>query len=56
MKYKIAIKEIHYSIRIVEADSLEEALGEAGGAEEEELIYSHTADTSEWTWEEIDES
>lgn len=50
-QYLIGIQEVHYSWRRIEADSLEEALHDAGGATEEYLEYSHTMDTDTWITE-----
>lgn len=55
-KYLVSIKEVHYSIREVEADSPEQAKELAGDADEMELVYSHTCDESEWTVTEVGKS
>lgn len=47
-KYIVRIREVHISYREVEADSVEEAIAEAGGATETMLEYSHTLDTDHW--------
>ena len=43
-KYEVCVPEVHYSYRIVEANSEEEAieLGMGMGMEDEFLEYSHT--------------
>lgn len=55
-KYMVSIKEIHYSNREVEAESEEEAKElAADNADEINLEYSDTCDSSEWIVEEIEE-
>lgn len=41
-KYKAVIPEVHYSTRLIEADSLEEAQDFVFDGEEMSLEYSHT--------------
>ena len=52
-KYKVLIREVHVSHRIVEAKDEKDAIEEAGGGEETYLEYSHTLDPDTWTVEEI---
>jgi hypothetical protein len=53
-KYYVLIREVHVSTRLVEAASVEEAIHEAGGAEEVMCEYSHTLDTDTWSVEDED--
>lgn len=50
-KYRVLIREVHVSHRIIEASSAEEALREAGEGTEVYLEYSHTLDPETWTVE-----
>ena len=55
--YSVAIKEIHYSNRIVEAETEAEAKEQAAdNADEINLEYSDTRDSSEWIVKEITEN
>ncbi len=46
--YIVEVQEVHYSHRIVEAGSEEEAKELAGDAEGFYLEYSHTGDSEHW--------
>lgn len=50
MIYRVEVKEVYSSHRIVEADSPEEAIAKVKGDEGEEVLleYSHTLDSSLW--------
>lgn len=49
--FRVLIREVHVSHRMVEAETAEEAMEEAGECEEHHLEFSHTLDTDEWTVE-----
>lgn len=51
MKYRVLIREVHVSHRIVEANSESEALELAGDGEEDYCEYSHTLSKDTWTVE-----
>jgi len=51
-RYRVLIREVHVSHRVVEADSESEALDEAGDIEENYSEYSHSMDKETWTVEE----
>ena len=51
-KFYVMIREVHISTRLVEAANVEEALHDAGGADEVCCEYSHTLDPDCWTVEE----
>lgn len=53
-KFIVRIREVHISYREVEADSVEEAIEEAGGATELMVEYSHTLNTDHWDVEDED--
>ena len=55
MKYLVPIPELHYSIRVVEADSKEEAFEKACFEDEIRVEYSHTLDDDIDQVEEIEE-
>lgn len=54
MKYRVLIREVYVSHRIVEANSEDEALQIAGDEEEDYLEYSHTLPKETWTVEKIE--
>lgn len=47
-KFTVRIREVHVSHREVEAETVEEAIELAGGAEESFLEYSHTLGEDHW--------
>lgn len=51
MKYRVLIREVHVSHRIVEASSRDEALELVGDADEVFCEYSHTLPKETWTIE-----
>ena len=51
MLYRVAIREVHVSHRIVEASSEAEAKDLAADADDEFTEYSHTLDKDLWTVE-----
>jgi len=52
-KYKVLIREVHVSHRIVEAKDEKDAIEKAGDSEEDYLEYSHTLDEHTWNVEKI---
>ena len=50
-KFYVQIREVHVSTRLVEADTIEDALHDAGGAEEVICEYSHTLGQETWSVE-----
>jgi hypothetical protein len=51
MQYRVLIREVHVSHRLVEAASPEEAKENAGDGEEIFCEYSHTLPRDTWTVE-----
>lgn len=49
--YRVLVREVHLSHRVIEADTPEAALDMAGDELEVKLEYSHTLDQSMWTVE-----
>lgn len=53
MKFRVEIREVHVSTRIVEADSKEDAINRAFEGDEVSCEYSHTLEDSPITAEKI---